>query len=306
MRVSHESTEDVPRAKLLAKDFTTAAKPRNIPPLLSRGTILGGCGIVKRIGRGGMGEVYLARHLALDMEVAIKVLHQSGGRDKRVEQRFLREARTAAQLNHENIVQIRNVGREGNYQFIEMEYLSGGSLGDLLKHGPYMDIPRAIEYLRGAAKGLLAAHERGIIHRDLKPDNLMLTREGKIKVVDFGLAVPANIEGSRLTTEGTIVGTPHYMAPEQWESRNVDERSDVYSLGATFYHFFTGRTPYDGKTALELIANFTNTQRVESPEKYNRALIPGLATMILKMIQKRHENRFADMNEVLAGLNAFG
>ena len=307
VQVQHDSTVDVPRSRLAERDFPATARPtRRSPPLLSRGTILGGCGILQRIGRGGMGEVYLARHLALDMEVAIKVLHQFGGRDKRVEQRFLREARTAAQLNHENIVQIRNVGREGEYQFIEMEYLSGGSLADVLKHGPYMDIPRAIEYLRGAARGLQAAHERGIIHRDLKPDNLMLTREGKIKVVDFGLAVPGTLKGPRLTTEGTIIGTPHYMAPEQWESRDVDERSDIYSLGATFYHLFSGRTPYDGKTALELIANFSNSQKLEPPEKFNRALLPGISAMILKMIQKRPEDRLQGMTELLEGLNAFG
>jgi serine/threonine protein kinase len=187
-----------------------------------------------------------------------------------------------------------------------MEYLSGGSLADLLKHGPYMDVPRALGFLRGAARGLHAAHELGIIHRDLKPDNLMLTREGKIKVVDFGLAVPGTLKGPRLTTEGTIIGTPHYMAPEQWESRDVDERSDIYSLGATFYHLFSGRTPYDGKTALELIANFSNTQKLEAPEKFNRALLPGISALILKMIQKRPEERLQGMTELLEALNAFG
>ena len=297
----HESTEDLPLEEALNRDLSTprpASRP--MPPLLSRGTILGGCGILQRIGRGGMGEVYLARHLALDMEVAIKVLHQSGRRDKRVEQRFLREARTAAQLNHENIVQIRNVGREGPYQFIEMEYISGGSLAELLRGGASTDFARVIEYLKGAARGLLAAHERGIIHRDLKPDNLMLTKDGKIKVVDFGLAVLGTIDGSRLTTEGTIVGTPHYMAPEQWESRDVDERSDVYSLGATFYHLLTGRTPFDGRTALELISNFSKTPKAEPVSHFNPKVPAPLSALIERMIEKAPDRRFAQMNEVIA------
>ncbi len=183
-----------------------------------------------------------------------------------------------------------------------MEYISGGSLAELLRNGASSDFPRVIEFMRGAARGLLVAHEKGVIHRDLKPDNLMLTKDGKIKVVDFGLAVLGTIDGSRLTTEGTIVGTPHYMAPEQWEARNVDERSDVYSLGATFYHVLTGRTPFDGRTALELISNFSKAPRAEPLQHFNPTVPATLATLILKMIEKEPADRFKNMNEVLRAL----
>jgi hypothetical protein len=294
------STEEVTLEAALAQDLSTpGGSDASRAPMLEANAVVGGCLIVRRIGRGGMGEVYLARHVALDLNVAIKVLHHSARADRRVVQRFLREARTAAQLSHENIVQIRNVGRDGDYQFIEMEYIPGGSLADLVMKGPFTDIPRAIDFLKGAANGLLAAHEKGIIHRDLKPDNLMIARDGKLKVVDFGLAALGQIDGSRLTTEGTIVGTPHYMAPEQWEAREVDERSDVYSLGATFYHLLSGRPPYEGRTAMELIANFSRSTQVTPLEEHNSAVPAGLAAMILKMISKDPRDRHSGMREIL-------
>ena len=244
-----------------------------------------------------MAEVYLARHLALDMEVALKVLRHPGQHDRRIAQRFLREARAAAQLSHENIVQIRNVGRDGEYQFIEMEYLAGGSLAERIKEAPFQDARLALGFLQGAAAGIRAAHEKGIIHRDLKPDNLMLTREGKIKVVDFGLAAVITLEGSRLTQEGTILGTPHYMAPEQWEGRLADERSDLYSLGATFYHFLTGRTPFDGRTAVELISNYS-AGRLIHPETLNPAVPERLSRILVKMLDKNPAQRFASVEEL--------
>jgi tRNA A-37 threonylcarbamoyl transferase component Bud32 len=294
------STEEVPLEIALTRDLTTPGpSSQSRPPILESNTIIGGCIIVRRIGRGGMGEVYLARHVALDLLVAIKVMRNDSTGDRRLAQRFLREARTAAQLSHENIVQIRNVGREGDYQFIEMEYISGGSLADLIDKGPFTNIPLAVEYLTGACNGLLVAHEKGIIHRDLKPDNLMIAKDGKIKVVDFGLAALGQIDGSRLTTEGTIVGTPHYMAPEQWEARDVDERSDIYSLGATFYHLLSGKPPYEGRTAMELIANFTKSTRVSPLEENNSAVPGGLAEIILKMIEKDPKSRYSGMREIL-------
>ena len=250
----------------------------NRPQLVPNDTVIGGCRIVRRIGKGGMAEVYLARQLALDIDVAMKILRQLPETGKRIAQRFLREARAAAQLSHENIVHIRNVGREGDYQFIEMEHLPGGSLGDILDRGPFRDVPAAIRMLREAAAGVQAAHRKGIIHRDIKPDNLMLTAAQRVKVVDFGLAAIASGHplsqgsSSRLTEEGVILGTPHYMAPEQWEGKEVDERTDVYSLGATFYHLLSGRTPFDGRTALELINNFAS----HSPTRLARGASPSL------------------------------
>ncbi|HYF49790.1 MAG TPA: serine/threonine-protein kinase [Planctomycetota bacterium] len=274
------------------------------PQIVPEGTVVGGCRIGKRIGKGGMAEVYLARQLALDIDVAMKVLRQLPETGKRIAQRFLREARAAAQLSHENIVQIRNVGRENDYQFIEMEYLPGGSLGDLVDQGPFRDVPTAIRMLREAAAGVQAAHRKGIIHRDIKPDNLMLTATRRVKVVDFGLAAIASghplADGSssRLTEDGVILGTPHYMAPEQWEGKDVDERTDVYSLGATFYHLLSGRTPFDGRTAVELINNFSN----RSPAllvRFNPDLPVSLCHAISKMLEKDPTRRYANIEALL-------
>ena len=286
----------------------SAALPKQNPPdetpLVQPGTVLGGCKIIRKIGRGGMAEVYLARHLALDADVAIKVM-RNNSQDPRTAQRFLREARAAAQLSHENIVQIRNVGRENGVEFIEMEYLAGGSLSELMKRGPYKDYPHAVKLLREAAAGVQAAHAKGIIHRDLKPDNLMIAHDGRVKVVDFGLAAIRSGDGARLTEHGVVVGTPHFMAPEQWEGKAADERSDIYSLGATFYDLLAGRTPYDGKTAMEVIGNFF-AQTIAHPHKFNPGIPVPLGKAIMKMLQKKAADRYASIRELLSDPDGLG
>ncbi|MCZ7648261.1 MAG: serine/threonine protein kinase [Planctomycetota bacterium] len=270
-------------------------------PMLLPGALLGGCRVEKRIGRGAMSEVYLARHVALDTDVALKVLRRAAQEDRRIAQRFLREARAAAQLRHEHIVQIRNVGRDGEHRYIEMEFLGGGSLARFLGSEPYSETERAIEMLRQAALGLQAAHAKGVIHRDIKPDNLMLAEDGKLKLVDFGLAALMSLEESRLTQEGTILGTPHYMAPEQWEGNVADERTDLYSLGATFYHLLAGRPPFDGKTIVELIGNFTSRELVPL-DKVNRAVPKRLARVVERMLAKNPKERFGNVADLMEGL----
>jgi tRNA A-37 threonylcarbamoyl transferase component Bud32 len=292
----HESTHDHVQSDERLKNSTSIPVA---PPLIGAGTVLGGCRIIRRIGRGGMAEVYLARHVALDMDVALKVMRQHPERDRRIAQRFLREARAAAQLSHENIVQIRNVGRENDIQFIEMEYISGGSLAELVKNAPFTDFALTVKLLRGAATGIAAAHAKGIVHRDIKPDNLMIAGDGRIKVVDFGLAAVATLgDGSRLTEEGMIVGTPHFMAPEQWDGKNVDERSDIYSLGATFYNLLTGQPPFDGRTAIELIGNFSKTMPAQ-PHSINPNVPKPLCHAVMKMIEKDPADRYATIADLL-------
>jgi len=298
----HQSTTDpTPLEDALTRATPPPGSSRRLPepPQIEVGTLIGGCRVVRRIGRGAMSEVYLAKHLALDLDVAVKVLRHAASNDRRIAQRFLREARAAAQLSHEHIVQIRNVGRDGPYQFIEMEYLAGGSLAELLKDGPYKEVRFCAEWLRQAAQGLQVAHGRGIVHRDLKPDNLMLTRERRLKVVDFGLAAVGSLEGgSRLTQEGTILGTPHYMAPEQWEGRAIDERSDMYSLGAAFYHVLTGRTPFEGGTAMELIANVSR-ETPPTPGKLNPAVPERFSRILLKLLAREPEERIASAADLV-------
>ncbi|MBI3829238.1 MAG: serine/threonine protein kinase [Planctomycetes bacterium] len=301
---TNESTKDA--TPIEASQTMETPGPRHKPaagpePLVAPGTLIGGCQILRRIGRGAMSEVHLALHMALETEVAIKILRHPDRNDRRIAQRFLREARAAAQLSHENIVQIRNVGREGDVQYIEMEYIAGGSVGDLLKAWLFSDMRFASELLRGSAAGVQCAHKHGIIHRDIKPDNLMITKDGKAKVVDFGLAAVLTLEGSRLTQEGTILGTPHYMAPEQWEGKPVDERSDIYSLGATFYHLLTGKPPFDGRTAVELISNYSN-HRLIPPEELNPAVTRRFSRILMRMLEKDPGERYANIEDMLPDL----
>jgi tRNA A-37 threonylcarbamoyl transferase component Bud32 len=289
--------------QIVAEDIT-AQVPLAESNWLGPGKVLGGCRLERLLGRGGMGEVYLARHLALDTMVALKILRSDSHEDKRVAQRFLREARAAAQLQHEHIVSIRNVGRDGEYRYIEMEYIQGGSLADLLDQAPYQDMDQALRWLLEAAAGIHAAHQKGIIHRDLKPDNLMKTADDRIKVVDFGLAAIHSLDGtrSRLTVDGTIMGTPHYMAPEQWVGRRVDERTDVYSLGATFYHLLAGRPPFQGRTIMELATEFANG-KIVPPHERNPFMPRAFSDLLMKMLARELGERYADMEHVLQALD---
>ena len=201
--------------------------------------------IKRLLGSGAMGHVYLAHDPHLDRDVAIKVLPSELTDDEERVSRFLREARLTAKIQHPNTVVIHQVMVEDGLASIVMELLDGGSLDDIVeKHGP-MPWREATQAIRDAAAGLGAAHELGLVHRDVKPANLMRTCKGTVKVVDFGL-VRAMQSTSQLTQMGTILGTPTYMAPEQWTGQEADARSDLYSLVCTYYYLLTGKAPVYG------------------------------------------------------------
>ena len=219
----------------------------NITAALVPGQTLGGCRVERLIGRGGMGEVYLAEHLQLQRPVALKVLPAGSVRPEVVD-RFLLEARAGARVEHPNVVTIHDVGEETHIHFIVMQYVEGRNLAQLLKkqNGP-LPWQSAAKVIRQAAKGLHAIHSQNLVHRDVKPSNIMLSAKGRVIVMDFGLIRQES--GPDLTQSGLVVGTVPFMSPEQCRGTSVDRRTDIFSLGSTFYHLLTGQRPFDGPNA---------------------------------------------------------
>ncbi len=267
-----------------------------------RGFRVGPYVIRDQLGVGGMGTVYLAEHEALRRPVAIKVLSKADAAGPAGVERFLREARAAAALDHPNIVRLFDVGKQGSMHYLVMEYVDGQTLEQVLARGP-IPCGRAAEYVAQAAAGLQHAYEKGFVHRDIKPANLMLARNGTVKILDMGLARSFD-GGDRLTElldQGVILGTADYISPEQAiNSPAVDIRSDVYSLGATFYALVTGRPPFEGNTTQKLLQH----QMREAPllSELDPTFPPGLAEVVAVMMAKRPEDRFQTPAEVIAAL----
>ncbi len=271
-----------------------------------RGFFLGKHKLIDRIGLGGMGQVFLAEHVKLRRRVAIKVLPPARAQNEFSRERFLREARAAGQLDHPNLVRAFDVDSEGDVYFLVMEFVDGVSFHDLVsKHGQ-LDATRAAYYLWQAAHGLAYMSERGLVHRDVKPANLLVDRQGVVKLLDLGL-VRSEAEADDLTrNEGVkILGTADYLAPEQaLECSKVDVRADIYSLGATGYFLLTGRPPFvEGKIAQKLIAH--QVQRVPAIRESRPDVPAALAAVIERMLAKRAGERYQTPGEVIAALDAW-
>ncbi len=265
------------------------------------GKTLGGCAIEKLVGRGGMGEVYLARQLSLDREVAVKVLALIYTENEEFRERFKREARSVAKVNHPNILQIYEVGEAESVYFMVMEFIRGQSVAERLEQRGFIEWREAAGYVVQAARGLEGAARARIIHRDVKPDNLMITEDGIIKVSDFGLA--KEFTSAELTHTDAIMGTPAYMSPEQCDGEALDTRTDIYSLGGTFYRIVTGVLPFNAPTAVAMMYKHKH-EAVIPPEEYMPGIPADLSTVILKMMEKRCEDRFQSMAEVADAIEA--
>ena len=202
--------------------------------------------ILEKLGAGGMGEVYLAQDTELDRKVALKFLPPQYTEDPEINARFKREAKAAAALNHPNIITIHEIGEHQGKAFIAMEYVEGQSLKDVV--GAHCSVPlrmnEIIDYASQICEGLNEAHQAGIVHRDLKPDNILLDVKGRVKIADFGLAKARG--RTKLTEEGTTLGTLDYMSPEQLRGEDVDHRADIWSFGVVLYEMITNRTPFEG------------------------------------------------------------
>jgi serine/threonine-protein kinase len=259
--------------------------------------------IVAELGRGGMGIVYKAHEESLNRFVAIKVLGEHLTEDLSHVERFLREARSAASLNHPNIVQIYAVNEEDGRHYFVMEYVSGRSLQQILRAGGPVEPIQVARIALQTASGLQAAHDQGIIHRDIKPANLLIDDRGLVKIADFGLALAAG-GVSRLTATGMFMGTPGYLSPEQCLDQDPDHRTDIYSLGVTLYEALSGRVPFAADSPLALLRQIVE---VEPPDlgELKPDIDPELRTIITRMMEKDRELRVSSCKELISGLEGF-
>ena len=264
------------------------------------GRRLGDYQLLRRLGRGAMAEVYLAQQSSLGRQVAMKVLRADLARDATYVLRFHNEAKAAAALTHANIVQIHEVGCIDEVHFIAQEYVAGRNLGELVRRSGPLDAPLALKIMRQGAAALHKAAEQGIVHRDIKPENIMLTREGEVKVADFGLARIQG-EGQDLTQVGITMGTPLYMSPEQIEGKSLDSRADIYSFGVTCYHILVGAPPFAGETALAVAVQHLNSS-ADRLEQIRPDLPEGLCRIVHKMMGKKPEDRYSSAPRTAAGL----
>ena len=263
---------------------------------------LGEFRLLRRLGAGGMATVYLAEQISLKRNVANKVMRSDFGGDETYQKRFEHEARAAAGLNHPNIVQVFAVGEADNVQYIAQEYVQGMNLRQYLQKKKPPTAHVAMHLMKQVSSALHAAHQAGIVHRDIKPENIMVTRRMVAKVTDFGLA-QLTLGGERvnLTQMGITMGTPLYMSPEQVNGASVDARSDLYSMGVTFYHLLSGNPPFRAETAFALAYKHLN-EHAAPLGKLRPDLPPSLIQLINRLMSKDRAERFPDARAVLAEL----
>jgi len=266
--------------------------------------------IESKLGEGGMGVVYKARDTQLDRPVAIKVLPSDKVADPARKQRFVQEAKAASALNHPNIVTIYDIRSEGGVDFIVMEYIEGQTLDERIP-SKRMRPRQALHYAIQVADALAKAHSAGIVHRDLKPSNIMVTEEGRIKVLDFGLAKllepvdssadAATLTARPLTEEGAVLGTAAYMSPEQAEGRKLDGRSDIFSFGSVLYEMVTGRKPFTGDSRLSVMSKILN-EDPKPPGQLALSIPPELEKIILHCLRKDLARRYQHMADLKVAL----
>jgi Tol biopolymer transport system component len=252
--------------------------------------------VLKQLGRGGMGLVFLAEDTLLGRKVALKVMQPALAADPANRDRFLREARAAAALTHDHVVTLYQVGEERGAPFLSMQLLQGESLSDYMKSGKRLTFAHICRIGREAAAGLGAAHARGLVHRDIKPANLWLeTPKGRVKILDFGLARQSS--DAHLTTSGAVLGTPAYMSPEQARALPLDGRSDLWSLGVILYRLCTGRLPFDGANMIAILTAIA-LDEPPSPAQVNPEVPPPLAELVMQLLAKDRDKRPATAQEV--------
>lgn len=307
----NEATEyiSVPRADPKTPTTNNSGTNPTIPPQsggadldLDEEVTLGEFRLLRRLGRGGMSEVYLAEQIVLKRHVAIKVMRPELMLDEHLRQRFQKEALAVAGLNHPNIVQIYTVGEAEGRIYIAQEYVNGQNLREYLTRKGPPDLPVAVHIMKQVAAALQAAGQAGIVHRDIKPENIMLARKGEVKVADFGLAKRSQqAESQQLTQLGTTMGTPLYMSPEQVNGNRVDERSDLYSFGVTCYHMLAGQPPFRGDNAISIAVQ--HLRGTAKPlEKIRPDLPPLLCRIVHKLMEKDPDARYQTAGAVLKDL----
>jgi len=272
--------------------------------LTGGGRQIPGYQIIAKIGAGAMATVFKARQLSLDRIVAIKVLPRRLSENAEYVERFYKEGKAAASLNHANIVQAFDVGEAGGYHYFVMEYVEGHTLYDELADGKVFSGPEAIAIIIQIARALHHAHSQGLIHRDVKPKNIMITEDGTAKLADMGLArTAADVEAAQAEA-GRAFGTPYYISPEQIRGEvDIDFRADIYSLGATMYHLVTGRVPFDAPTPAAVMHKHLKEPLVP-PDHVNTELSTGIGEVVEVMMAKDRRRRYSSTSDLLLDLQA--
>ncbi len=267
---------------------------------LSKGDTVGDYVIIERIGVGGMGEVYLATQKSMQRKIALKILHEDLARDKSYLDRFFREVRTLAAIEHPNIVRAIEAGADRDIYYLAMSYVDGIDIKRLLDDGRIIPEGEALKIVKSIGQALKHVWEKHrILHRDVKPANIMITPDGESRLMDLGISKKVT-ESVDLTMPGMMVGSPLYVSPEQAKSdKDIDFRADMYSLGASFYHMITGLPPYNGDSAMAILASHL-ADPVPDPRKIRPEISEQSALIIFKMMAKKKEDRFASWDELIA------
>jgi len=258
--------------------------------------------VVEELGRGNMGVVYRAFDPKLRKMIALKVLREDRVTNDEYVQRFLNEAWALGRLSHSNIVIVYDVGNDHGTVFIAEELVEGKPIDQILSQGR-LEIREVLQFGIKIADALHYAHEKGVIHRDIKPSNIIVNLDNQIKITDFGIARIEDPQALKMTRVGEILGTPFYMSPEQCEGRDIDRRSDIFSLGVILYEMATGNRPFNGKT-LQAVFNEINQKVPESPKKLDANIPNPLSTIILKSLEKKPENRYDTAKELSEALQS--
>jgi hypothetical protein len=271
-----------------------------VDPLI--GAKLGPCRVEERLAAGGMGVVYRARHTLLDQDVAVKILAPSLAADQEYVTRFFREAGAAGQIDHPNVIRVIDVGKYEDRYYLVMEYVAGDTLDKIIDTERRLPLDRATKFIREIASGLAAAHRSGIIHRDVKPGNVIVSPDGRPHLTDFGLARHTETKKG-LTIEGTFLGTPEYASPEQVEGKKLDHRTDLYSLGVTYYQLLSGTLPFLGESPMEIAIKRTK----EDPRPLENAF-PGAdsrsCAIVKKLLRAESGQRYQSATDLIKDLDA--
>src|SRR3954451_17836460 len=254
--------------------------------------------IVRKLGAGGMADVYLAEDQELGRRLAIKILNDRQAHDDQFVERFRREAKNAAGLSHPNIVSIYDRGEFDGTYYIAMEYLEGRTLKELIVRNGPTPVPIAIDYARQVLSAIAFAHRNGVVHRDIKPHNIVVGRDGRLKVTDFGIARSG---ASQMTEAGSIIGTAQYLSPEQARGAHVDQRSDIYSVGVVLYEMLTGEVPFGGDTPVEIAMKHLSAVP-PVPSDLNPKVPHDLDAIVLRALAKDPEQRYQSSEEMDADL----
>jgi len=267
-------------------------------------TKIPGYKVLGKIGAGAMAFVYKARQLSLNRLVAIKVLPKRFSQDPEYVQRFYKEGQAAGKLNHPNIVQAIDVGEAGGYHYFVMEFVEGKTISDDIVAGNLYPEKEAIEIIIQVAHALAHAHGHGLIHRDVKPKNIMINKDGVVKLADMGLARETTDIETAQSEAGKAYGTPYYIAPEQIRGKiDIDGRADIYGLGATLYHMLTGQVPFMAEDSSDVMRKHLR-EKLVPPDHINTSLSGGVSEVIEIMMAKRKEDRYNNVEELLLDLEA--